>query len=154
MFEQLLLFFKKTLTNGVIFLGVYMTPMYEHATVIMILMLIDFMTGLWASKSREIKITSNRMKRSVTKFIVYGVSLIIGLMLAQLYGIAYILIAISFFIATVEVKSISENLWIVYPHFNLFKVIKDNLSSEKSKIIADQNKEYRDKIDSSHHKEQ
>ena len=154
MFEQLLLFFKKTVTNGVIFLGVYMTPMYEHATVIMILMLIDFMTGLWASKSREIKITSNRMKRSVTKFAVYGISLIVGLMLAELYSISYILVGISFFISAVEVKSISENMWLVYPHFNLFKVIKDNLSSEKSKIIDELKEKSEEKEDSNHHKQQ
>lgn len=142
----------KYITQGVIFIAAYMAPLTEHALVILILLLIDFITGVWASWKLDIKLTSNRMKRSVTKFIIYGIALFVGLLLAQTYGMPWVLISISFFIASVEVKSISENMLLINPEFNLFKVIKESLSSEKSEIIEESRKEKIRKQDEAHHK--
>lgn len=144
----------KYITQSLIFAVAYLAPLTEHALVIMILLLIDFITGVWASKSLNIKITSNRMKRSVTKFIIYGLALLIGLMVGSTYGMPWVLISISFFISSVEIKSISENMLLINPEFNLFKVIKDGLTSQKSEIIERGRKDKNEKEDNKHHKKQ
>lgn len=153
MIESISLFLKKLLAGIAVFLPLYFTPLVEHYTVIMILMLFDLATGLRASKVTGIKITSNRMKRTLTKFIIYSTALIIGLIVTQTYGIP-VLYAISFYLASVEIKSISENMSLIHPNINLYKIIKDSLSSEKDKLLQKIKREKQTKEDSEHHKEQ
>lgn len=144
----------KLITQFLIFLGLYLAPIAEHALVIFALMSIDLITGLWASAYLGIAITSNRLKRTVTKFLIYGFALIVSLLVSQTYGMPWAIMGISFFIATVEIKSISENMLLINPEFNLFKILKQSLSSEKSSVLEENKKEKLRKQDEKHHKEQ
>lgn len=144
----------KLITQFLVFLGLYLAPIAEHALVIFTLMSIDLLTGLWASTYLGIAITSNRLKRSVTKFVIYGLALIVALLISQTYGMPWVIMGISFFIATVEIKSISENMLLINPEFNLFKILKSNLTSEKGSMLEESRKERIRRDDKKHHKEQ
>ena len=75
------------------------------------LVFLDLFTGLWNAKKNNIKITSDRLKNTATKFVMYNV-LIITCMITEYYAvhqIPFIKVGLGI-IATVEALSIFENI--------------------------------------------
>lgn len=139
--ENFYLWPKKLLLEFIIFLSIYLMPIYEQGLAILVLMGIDFLTGIIASKKRGIPITSKNMRFSLYKLISYVIAMVSSLIFTQHFELN-ILVVVSFFIASVEIKSIFENLLIINPKANLLKVLVSLLKSEK----AEQYKEKDDNL--------
>jgi uncharacterized membrane protein len=113
--------FKKLLLYICIFMGAYFAPVIEKGAAIMILVVFDTCTGIWASRTRQKddilaggdgekhKITSTKMRRAIPKFVSYAVALTVALIFTNHFSFD-ILTFVAFFLASVEVKSIFENL--------------------------------------------
>lgn len=115
--------FKKLLIYAGIFFGAYFTPLVEKGLAILILVLIDCFTGIWASiirrrdaeeagddkKIAENLITSRKLRKTIPKFISYAIALLVSLIFTTHFGFD-ILTYVAFFLASVEVKSVFENL--------------------------------------------
>lgn len=76
------------------------------------LVMADFVAGIWASAKRKQKITSRRMRETVSKSIAYQMAIIIGFILDGLIGTTDVFIArvIAALIGLVEAKSVFESL--------------------------------------------
>ena len=98
------------------------------AFLVLILIVIDFITGVVKSKKLGVKIESAKFRNTLLKLYVYY-SLILTLnIVSQLTGIELILRVCYAFIALTEGKSIIENLVVIYPEVG-------SLKSELSKFI-------------------
>lgn len=76
-----------------------------------LLVLIDLILGVWAAISRKEKVTSQGLKRTVTKTLVYQLAVIVAHIIdTQLVPGMGVLKIVSGLIAVTEVKSIFENL--------------------------------------------
>lgn len=137
--ENLFSWIKKLSLDFIVFLSIYLMPIYEQGFAILILMGIDFLTGIIASKKKGIPITSKNMRFSLYKFISYIIAMVSSLIFTQHFGLD-ILIVVSFFIASVEIKSIFENLLVINPKANLLGILVALLKSEK-------NEHYKEKDD-------
>jgi phage-related holin len=80
-----------------------------HATLgIIVLICIDFVTALIASKKNNEKITSNKASKSIYKLLIYVLLLISTLIADKVTGISMFGKAAIFFLITIETYSISE----------------------------------------------
>ncbi len=98
----------------------------------MLLIGVDFVSGVIAAKKRKEKITSAGFRRSLSKLVIYEIALMIGF-LAQTYMIPIMPIVnmVSSLIALTECRSIFENLDNINGG-NLLKTIIDKLGSANS----------------------
>lgn len=104
-------------------------------TPIMIMMLIDLVTGLMKSLKNYKKITSSKLRATITKAIVYFIILLIGGCLTAL-GEESVGVLFTVFIGIVEGISILENLSEMFPNHKFILNIKKIL---KRKQIEDGN---------------
>lgn len=108
----------------------YFSEIKELAVLIFIFSCFDFLTGVWKSKKINQPITSKRMRDSVTKSIVYGIALIVAFMvqkhIVKDLGVISFFNIVAYFIASVEVKSIYENLTII-SGVKFIEVIKNHI---------------------------
>ena len=104
---------------------------------IIFLILIDTLTGVWASLKMNDLITSRRAGRIISKLLLYPISIIVA-KVAQLYltpSIPWIQV-VSGIIAIVEVKSIFENISIILG-YDLWNRIKEAIWKEREKPKKD-----------------
>lgn len=102
------------LTLGITILAV-LAPVQSLMFALCGLIAIDLVTGLWRARRAKEKITSNGLRRTVTKVLAYNLAIITGFILEQ-YFVGSILPAakiIASFIAVTEVKSILENVSVI-----------------------------------------
>lgn len=122
---------------------IYTLPIRERAIAILVLVLIDLVTGIAASitRSREAerrglvgeKITSRRMRDTVTKFIGYTIALISSHIFTTHFGVD-VVVVVSFYLAVVEFKSVMENLSIILK-MDLYKTVSDFLGTKFKDIL-------------------
>ena len=95
-----------------------------------ILIFSDLITGIIASKKREIKVDSAALRRTVTKICVYHAAILLGFLVEtfMIHGIIPVSKIAAGLIAVVEMKSILENLDIINGH-PLFKTLIQKLGS-------------------------
>ena len=105
-------------------------------TPILIMMLIDLVTGLIKSLKNNTKISSSRLRSTITKTIVYFIVLLIGGCLTAL-GEESVGILFAVFIGMVEGISILENLSEMFPNHKFILNIKNIL--KKKQIEEDGN---------------
>ena len=97
---------------------------------ILIMMVIDLVTGLAKALKTEQKISSAKLRSTVTKTIVYFVVLLIGGCLTSL-GEASVGVLFAVFIGLVEGVSILENLGEMYPQHKFIKKLKSILNKKQ-----------------------
>jgi phage-related holin len=114
-FFGLLLFFRSPLLfipTVCSFIVGYFMPISGIAISLVMAVVIDFISGIWAAKKRKEKISSHVMRNSVTKLLCYSMTIVFcwviqkevfALEWAKLVNLATALIALS------ELKSILEN---------------------------------------------
>lgn len=142
---------KKIALQLLIFLGALFTPLLAQGIAIMFFVAIDTITGVWASIKRrdelivegkleeaeEFLITSKKLRKAIPKFITYSIALTVALIFTTYFSVN-LLIIVAFFLASVEVKSIFENLSII-TKIDFVHAIADVLSG-KFKRIKDEQK--------------
>lgn len=137
-----------SLKTGVATLNVallaYFSPIYSLVAAIFLLISLDWITGIWAAFKIGQPITSFKLRRTLTKTVVYSLAIITGLVFEKemvkffaevLYSILGanfqetgfpIVKIIALYIGATEFKSIIENLNKVYK-LPFFKAIMDKL---------------------------
>jgi phage-related holin len=90
----------------------FVGPIHHYLIGVGVLVIGDFVVGAWASVKKGQKLTSRRMRETVSKMLAYQLAIIIGFVLDGLIGIPDAMVArvISGFIGLTEAKSIFENL--------------------------------------------
>lgn len=93
------------------------------------LALVDMITGIWAALKRGEKITSAKMRRSVSKIFIYQLGILSGFIIGHLIGFADVPKLVAGIIGIVEARSIFENLDIIYGE-PIFKGLIKKLGSK------------------------
>lgn len=97
----------------------------------LVLILADLITGVWAAKVRKEAITSAGLRRTIGKLFVYESSICLAY-IAQHYVMQdaiEIIKVLTTFIALVEIKSLLENIDVIYGT-PLLKVVIDKINSK------------------------
>lgn len=105
-------------------------PIKALVLVVLFLVIVDMITGIWASMKRGEAFKSAALRRTVSKLLVYQIAIITGF-LVEIYLIDKMLPAskmIGGIVGFVEFSSILENLNTIYGT-NLFKVMLTKLGS-------------------------
>lgn len=115
---------------GLAFLSV-LAPIQHLIFATVFFVLADFVTGIWKAKKIGETITSQKMKNTIPKLLLYVLALIVGQVAQQfvLPEIPFVKI-FSGFIALVEIKSILENINGI-TGLDLWKELKSYLSRKK-----------------------
>jgi uncharacterized membrane protein len=92
-------------------IAAYFAPVASMISCVLILILFDFLTGMYASYRLKIPIVSHRLRKTIEKFVLYSTSILLGwmfqLQFAEWSNLAQ---AISGFIAATELLSVYENV--------------------------------------------
>lgn len=108
----------------------FLAPIQTLLCVVFVLVLLDFITGVWAARKRGEEIKSAAMRRSVSKLFVYEFALLGGLLIQTLVGRSIPVVnLIAGMIGLVEGKSLLENLNVIYGG-DLFKSVLEKLGSK------------------------
>lgn len=115
---------------GTFWLLTLLAPIHAIMGTIIVLIIIDFITGLYASCKKGIRIRSERIVHSVSKFFIYNL-VILGAFLLEHFIVPEIpfLKVISGFIAITEIKSILENYNTIYG-VDIFKALAKYVHKE------------------------
>ena len=93
---------------------VYISPLVPFMLVITAFVSLDYLTGIQASKKRNLPITSKRRKDSITKTLAYQATLMTAYLVEKTFIPEFpVLKLVAGFIAFVEVTSIDENVKII-----------------------------------------
>lgn len=97
---------KYTLLSTVAFLA----PVKAMMVLVFALVFIDLVTGVWAAKKRGERITSAKLRRTLTKLFIFEIALLFGFLLQSLLGnIIPIANLVAGIIGLAEAKSFFEN---------------------------------------------
>jgi len=114
-----------------VFCQLYFSAANETIAVIMVLVVIDFITGnIKAIKLKE-SITSKLWRRTFGKIIGYIFGILVSTIVESYSGIPLIKI-LGLFVVSIETKSIFENLYVI-SGVDLWAALKDKLSALSSK---------------------
>jgi len=112
-----------------------LAPIKSAIFAVYFLIFVDLITGVWASLKEKQTITSSKMSRSISKILIYSITIIVSFIVHKYLLTDFDLpieAIVSGFIAITETKSILENLNRISSH----RVIKDLiilLSNEREK---------------------
>jgi phage-related holin len=112
-----------------------LAPIKSAILAVYFLIFTDFITGVWASIKEKQTITSSKMSRSISKVLIYSITIVVSFIVHKYLLVDFDLpieAIVSGFIAITETKSILENLNRISSH----RVIKDLilfLSNERDK---------------------
>ena len=90
----------------------YFAPVKEIVHVMLIFILIDFISGVWAAKKRKETLESRKFRKTLTKFLWYTIALILCYMMEKTFNLSWSNLSgiIGGFICFIELKSIFENI--------------------------------------------
>lgn len=112
-----------------VFLVALLTPLLPAVFTTGILITVDFVTGIWASKRKNDPITSARLRDTVDKILIYNMTILLSFLVEKYMiseAIPLLRVALGF-IAISEFKSISENIERisgVNPYTKIIKYLK------------------------------
>ncbi len=97
--------------KAIIWVGVLLLPIHASMEAVMLLVVADLFTGMWAAKKRGEMITSWGMRKTVSKVLAYEIAIILAYIL-EVNFLTFLpaVKTISGFIAATEFKSCMENL--------------------------------------------
>jgi hypothetical protein len=99
------------LVNALAFVGAFVSPIKELGYAIGFFVIVDLVTGMWASRREGKPITSDRFGRTVTKTIVYLIAIVVA-HVAELYALPDVPLVkvVGGLVAGTELLSVYENL--------------------------------------------
>ena len=103
----------------------YFSPLYEMFVVLMLFVAADLVTGILASKRRNIPRTSRRLRKSAAKLVNYILALVLAYAAERAFDVEWFVAhrAIGAFICAVEMLSILENMAVITAHPDLVREI-------------------------------
>ena len=115
------------------FIVSFLTPIAPAMMTVGLLVFADTFTGIWAAKHKKQKITSHKLKRTISKVLLYNVSVITGFMIESymIDFIPFVKIVLGA-IATVEFYSLIENVSVVTGN-NIAKYIMEKMDKIKKR---------------------
>lgn len=120
--------------------GAFFMPMWSLIAYSTLLILVDLITGIKAAQNRKEKITSRAMSKTVTKFLLYNLSILVGHGASVIFypelDLAKVVLAA---ISLIELTSIDENFKDILG-FSIFGRILDLLKRDQSKILENKDK--------------
>lgn len=139
-YKQIFTLFKTKSTILFQVIGAFLLPIKWLIVLVILMILIDMITGIWKSKKQGIPITSNKLSHTVSKILLYCGALIVvyGLDVALLGEFVAIFTTIKLFLTkglacflvTVEIVSFHENFEVI-TGVNLFSKFKEYLTRAK-----------------------
>ena len=93
-----------------------------------ILVLCDLITGVSAARKKGEKINSKGLRRTVSKFVMYSIAIILSKGMEHVFGIPEVVYVVAFYICTTEFISNLENIGAV-TGINIAERIKDIINS-------------------------
>lgn len=121
------------------FVVLYLSPISSFVHIVLILVLIDNITGIWASVKNGEPFTANKLRKTITKFILYSVAIITGYLLQSLVNDGTAIAKyVAFAIGSVEVVSIYENIARI-TGLNVFKQLAEYLQNISKSKLNDNN---------------
>ena len=110
---------------SVVFIA-YFTPIAEMIHVMLIFLVVDTISGIWASLKSGEKLESRKLRKTVYKFLWYTVAVMAAWMMEKTYSLHWSNIAsiVAGFICFVELKSIFENITRITNEPVFMKILK------------------------------
>lgn len=110
-------------------------PIRATIVTVMVLTVLDLISGLVAARRRKETITSSGLKRTVVKTFVYELAVILGFLVDKYLtgGIVPVINIVGGFIGITELKSILENLEEI-TGLSLVKLLIDKLSQAQDQL--------------------
>lgn len=110
---------------SVVFIA-YFTPIAEMIHVMLIFLVVDTISGIWASLKSGEKLESRKLRKTVYKFLWYTVAVMAAWMMEKTYSLHWANIAsiVAGFICFVELKSIFENITRITNEPVFMKILK------------------------------
>ncbi|TSA23995.1 MAG: holin [Bacteroidetes bacterium] len=115
MFSESSFSFADGLSKLAVLLISYFAPVKEIVHVMLIFILIDFISGVWAARKRKETLESRKFRKTLTKFLWYTVALILSFMMEKTFNLSWSNLSgiIGGFICFIELKSIFENITVI-----------------------------------------
>jgi phage-related holin len=131
---------------SLIFGGIaYFSPIWMVVLVICIFVVVDFITGIMASRKLKIPVKSKNMRATVTKLLCYFITIILAFFIQKeiiKYDWFEIMNVSAGFIVLAEFKSVLENFGVLTNNkifANIFKIINDAFKKKTDVENNDQN---------------
>jgi phage-related holin len=104
----------------------YFTPIAEMVIVMLIFLLLDTISGIWASLKKGEKLESHKLRKTVYKIIWYTVAVMLSWMMEKTFSLTWSNLAslVCGFICFVELKSIFENVTSITNEPVFMKILK------------------------------
>lgn len=103
----------------------FFTPVTPWIIAIGLFVVADFITGMFAAKKKGEKIHSNKMFKTIPKFVAYGLGIVVAHALTLLFFKDFPAVKlVSGLIAFIEVKSLDENIKVLTGHSLFGDLIK------------------------------
>lgn len=132
-------------------LMLYLAPLHNIYSLMLTIVIADFITGMFASKKRHIPYSSSRLKNSIVKLFCYFGSVYIFWQIEERLEIEWLELGfykfVAGFIAVVEAISILENMAIITekPIFlKIIRIVRGKASEKGGTLIEDLLKEKSD----------
>ena len=93
------------------FLFLHILPIAHFLAIGTLLVVSDWVTGVWAAIKRKEKITSKGLRRTVEKVVMYSLAIVLVLVVETAFlGTHYVVAAVALYISMVELFSNLENI--------------------------------------------
>jgi membrane glycosyltransferase len=126
---------KELLLKALIAVGAVLAPVKMVMITVGVLIIADLVTGIWAAQKRGERVSSAAMRRTVSKMLIYQLSVVCGFLL-EIYildGIIPVSKIVAGVIGMVEFKSMLENSNQIVGQ-DVFVLILKKLGSTNDKI--------------------
>lgn len=118
----------------------FIVPIKDFVGIVLFFTIVDFITGIWASRVKKIKIQSRNMGRTVTKITVYMTAMITSnyfeLVFSPPVSLTYYVAGV---VALTELKSFFENLTAI-SNVNILEKVMELVPFPFSKILKKKDK--------------
>lgn len=122
-----------------IWLTAIITPLYDIVGAIIVLIIIDFLTGIGASIKLRLRITANRMTNTLSKLLFYFLVILAShITETKLLTAIPLLQIVAGFIAITELKSIFENFNTIFS-LNIFQYIRQLFNKDTIEKLLPKN---------------
>jgi len=90
----------------------YFAPIAAIVNVMLIFILVDFLSAIWAAKKNNIAIESHKMRKTIVKLFWYTAAVLMAHMMETEFNLQFAHMAqiVGGFVCMVEIKSVFENI--------------------------------------------
>jgi len=124
--------YSAALTKLSIWMGALMVPLYDILLSVLLLIVIDFFTGIGSAIKRKEGISSRKMRNTLNKFLFYSLTLLAAhIVEVKITPALPWLNIVSGFVALTELRSIFENFNVIFG-LNIWTYVKGLIRQTKA----------------------